>query len=106
MSKTLLSAALAGVLAASVSVSAFASDYSEKSDYSKKSDYSEKANKEKCYGIAKAGKNDCSAADGSHSCAGQAKKDNDANEWKLVDKGECEKEGGKLQAPAADAVKK
>ena len=29
--------------------------------------------KEKCYGIAKAGKNDCAAANGSHSCAGQAK---------------------------------
>jgi uncharacterized membrane protein len=52
----------------------------------------EKADKEKCYGVAKAGKNDC-AANG-HSCAGQAKVDNDPTEWKYVPKGECEKMGG------------
>ena len=51
--------------------------------------------KEKCYGIAKAGQNDCATADGSHSCAGQAKVDKAANEWKYVAKGTCEKEGGK-----------
>ncbi len=55
--------------------------------------------KEKCYGIAKAGKNDCAAASGSHSCAGQAKADNLPDEWKYVAKGTCEKEGGKLAAP-------
>ena len=52
--------------------------------------------KEKCYGVAKAGHNDC-AANG-HSCAGQAKADNDPAEWKYVPKGECEKMGGSLQA--------
>lgn len=52
--------------------------------------------KEKCYGVAKAGKNDCATASGSHSCAGQAKKDNDASEWKYVAKGTCEKMGGKM----------
>ena len=52
----------------------------------------EKADKEKCYGVAEAGKNDC-AANG-HSCAGQAKVDNDPTEWKYVPKGECEKMGG------------
>jgi uncharacterized membrane protein len=57
----------------------------------------EKADKEKCYGVAAAGKNDC-AANG-HSCAGQAKTDNDPTEWKYVPKGECEKMGGKT-APA------
>ncbi|WP_374352191.1 DUF2282 domain-containing protein [Chitinimonas sp.] len=56
--------------------------------------------KEKCYGIAKAGKNDCAAADGSHSCAGQAKADNGPAEWKYVAKGTCEKEGGKTSPPA------
>lgn len=55
--------------------------------------------KEKCYGIAKAGKNDCASADGSHSCAGQAKVDNGASEWKYVAKGTCEKEGGKTTPP-------
>ena len=50
---------------------------------------------EKCFGVAKAGANDCAAADGSHSCAGQAKKDNDVQDWKYVAKGTCEKMGGK-----------
>lgn len=54
--------------------------------------------KEKCYGIAKAGQNDCSTA--AHSCSGQAKADNGAAEWKFVAKGTCEKAGGKTTAPA------
>jgi uncharacterized membrane protein len=54
--------------------------------------------KDKCYGVAKAGQNDC-AANG-HACAGQAKVDNDPKEWKHVPKDECEKMGGSLQ-PAA-----
>ena len=56
--------------------------------------------KEKCYGVAKAGKNDCASSDGAHSCAGQAKADNAPTEWKYVAKGTCEKEGGKTKAPA------
>lgn len=55
--------------------------------------------KEKCYGIAKAGKNDCADANGVHSCAGQAKADKLASEWKYVAKGTCEKEGGKTTYP-------
>lgn len=50
--------------------------------------------KEKCAGVAEAGKNDCATA--THSCAGQAKVDNDPSEWKYVPKGECEKLGGKV----------
>jgi uncharacterized membrane protein len=49
--------------------------------------------KEKCAGIAEAGKNDC--ANAKHSCAGQAKADKSADDWKYVPKGECEKMGGK-----------
>jgi uncharacterized membrane protein len=45
---------------------------------------------EKCFGAAKAGKNDCGSKDGSHSCAGQAKADYSENEWKYVPKGTCE----------------
>jgi uncharacterized membrane protein len=62
--------------------------------------------KEKCYGIAEAGKNDCANASGTHSCAGQSKVSKDAGEWKYVAKGTCEKEGGKLMAPKADMMKK
>ena len=54
---------------------------------------------EKCYGVAKAGANDCATADGVHSCAGQSKLDNDANDWKYVAKGTCDKLGGKTSAP-------
>ena len=54
-----------------------------------------KGDNEKCAGIAKAGKNDCGNA--KHSCAGQAGKDADADEWVYVAKGSCEKiVGGKL----------
>ena len=56
---------------------------------------------EKCYGISKAGQNDCAAKNGSHSCAGQSKKDNDANDWKKVPAGSCEKMGGKMEPPKA-----
>ena len=52
--------------------------------------------KEKCYGIAKASKNDC-AANG-HACAGQAKTDRDAKEWMFLPTGTCERIlGGTLQ---------
>jgi uncharacterized membrane protein len=51
------------------------------------------ADKVKCYGVAKAGKNDCGTA--SHSCAGMAKTDNDPNEWVSMPQDACEKAGGK-----------
>jgi uncharacterized membrane protein len=50
--------------------------------------------KEKCYGVAEKGKNDCGT--GKHSCAGQATTDKSPDEWKYVPKGQCEKMGGKL----------
>ncbi len=50
--------------------------------------------KEKCYGVSKAGQNECAA--GKHSCAGSSRVDNDPTAWKLVAKGTCEKLGGKL----------
>ena len=43
----------------------------------------------KCYGIAKAGENDC-ASSSNNTCAGTAKMDYDARAWKLVPKGTCE----------------
>ncbi len=55
--------------------------------------------KEKCYGIAKAGQNDCASSSGTHSCAGQSKKDNDPKDWKYVAKGTCANMGGKMMAP-------
>jgi len=58
-----------------------------------------KAEQEKCFGVAKAGKNDCGTS--KHSCAGQSKTDNDPTEWKSVAKGTCEKMGGKLVSAEA-----
>jgi uncharacterized membrane protein len=58
-----------------------------------------KVDQEKCFGIVKAGQNDCASADGSHGCSGQAKADKGAHDWKYVAKGTCVKAGGKLAAP-------
>ena len=52
---------------------------------------------EKCYGVVKAGKNDCGTS--KHACAGQSTVDKDPISWKYVEKGTCEKVGGKLTAP-------
>ncbi|MGB7372719.1 DUF2282 domain-containing protein [Pontixanthobacter sp.] len=45
--------------------------------------------KEKCYGVAKAGKNHCAAGPGT-SCAGTSTRDYQGNAWSLVAKGTCE----------------
>lgn len=48
------------------------------------------ADKEKCFGVAMKGKNDCAAGPGT-TCAGTSKVDHQANAWSLVPKGSCEK---------------
>ncbi len=53
--------------------------------------------KEKCYGVVKAGENDCANAAGTHSCAGQAKMTYDGGDWKAVAAGTCEQMGGSLK---------
>ncbi|HJV63208.1 MAG TPA: DUF2282 domain-containing protein [Albitalea sp.] len=62
--------------------------------------------KEKCFGIAKAGQNDCANQSGAHSCAGQSKVDNGPDEWKYVAKGTCAKLGGKTADEVKAAQKK
>ncbi len=91
---TILQSALASVLALGLAHAANAHD--PKDD----------GVKEKCYGIAKAGQNDCGTA--RHSCAGQASKDNAPDDWKYVPKGTCEKVGGKTSpgGPAAGKAPK
>ena len=44
--------------------------------------------KEKCYGVALKGKNDCKAGPGT-SCAGSSKVDYQGNAWSYVPKGTC-----------------
>lgn len=46
---------------------------------------------EKCYGIAKAGKNDCGSKAAGHSCAGQASKNADSNDFIALPAGTCDK---------------
>lgn len=62
--------------------------------------------KEKCYGIAKVGQNDCGNLSGTHSCAGQSKVDNDPGEWKYVPKGTCKEMKGMTAAEAKAKAKK
>ena len=73
----ILSSALATVLAAGVMSPTFAAEKMEK-----------------CYGVAKAGMNDC--AGNSHACAGHATKVNDTGEFKAVKAGTCTQMGGML----------
>ncbi len=88
MSKTheLIQTAVAGLLAAGMVAASASAQAAEPP-------------KEKCFGVAKAGQNDCGSKYSKHSCAGQSKVDNDPNDFKLVPAGTCEKMGGKL-APA------
>ncbi len=62
--------------------------------------------KEKCFGVAKAGQNDCSSLAGLHSCAGQTKVDNAADDWKYVLKGTCKEMKGMTADEAKAALKK
>ena len=57
--------------------------------------------KEKCYGIAKAGQNDCGNLSGTHSCAGQSKVDAAVDEWKYVAAGTCKN----MKGMSADEAK-
>jgi uncharacterized membrane protein len=89
--RLIASSALASVLAMGLLPGAHAAD--EKS-------------KDKCFGIAKPGSNDCANLSGSHSCAGQAKDAMAIDEWNYVAKGTCAKLGGKSMDEAKAAMKK
>ena len=62
--------------------------------------------KEKCFGIAKAGANDCANLSGSHSCAGQSKADMGMDEWKYVAKGTCKEMKGMTAEEVKAKMKK
>jgi uncharacterized membrane protein len=80
MNRTATTAAMAAVFALSAGVSiASADDMKAKGA---------KAEMEKCYGVAKAGQNDCKAGAGT-TCAGTSKVDYQGNSWKNVAKGTC-----------------
>jgi uncharacterized membrane protein len=81
-------AGMVGAFSAGVLAPAHAQVFPEKPDYKF----------EKCYGIAKAGQNDCTTA--LHSCGSTAAKDGDPNDWIYTPKGSCLKiVNGKLAPP-------
>jgi uncharacterized membrane protein len=86
MKSNVLSVAIGGLLAiGAVTNLAIAADKTDDS------------NTEKCYGIAKAGKNDCAGA--AHACSGQSKTNASGKEWIKLPKGTCERlVGGSLTA--------
>lgn len=73
MSKLVKSAAVAGAVAAALVAHTSTATAAEK---------------EKCYGISLAGKNDCAAGPGT-TCAGSSTVDYQGNAWTLVDAGTC-----------------
>lgn len=84
-----MTAAAAAAVAALVAAPASAQVHPEKPTYKY----------EKCYGIAKAGMNDCFFAE--NSCAGTAAADNEPGAWIYVPEGTCRKiAGGSPEAPA------
>ena len=86
-SKTLVNSALASVFALGLVAAAGQASAAEEKGA------------EKCYGIVKAGKNDCQT--NAHACAGQASKDGQGDSWVYVPKGTCEKiVGGSLKPKA------
>lgn len=59
-----------------------------------------KQDTEKCYGIVKAGVNDCATA--TQSCAGSATKDRQSDAFVFVPKGLCDKIAGGVMSPKED----
>ena len=78
MSNRLVNAAVAGLLSAGFAAGALAQEAPKP-----------KFSAEKCYGIAKAGSNDCQT--NSSACAGTSKQDNQKDAWIYVPRGTCGK---------------
>jgi uncharacterized membrane protein len=83
MNKPMTAAALALAFGAAMTIAATPAAADEKM-----------AEKEKCFGVALKGKNDCKAGAGT-SCAGTSKVDHQGNAWSFVPKGTCEKTASK-----------
>ncbi len=81
MDRRSFSATFALTLASAIALGSLASPASAE-------DAPAKPSKEKCYGVSKAGENDCAAGPGT-SCAGTSKVDYQGNAWKLVPAGTC-----------------
>lgn len=58
-----------------------------------------KAEDGKCYGISKAGENNCADAAGTHGCQGHAASDYSGQDWKLASEEDCAAHGGSFGEP-------
>jgi uncharacterized membrane protein len=102
MPKNTMLTALGAVVALGIGSSAIADSNSKvQSNTTTKQTTSLSTGFEKCYGIAKAGKNDC--ASGNEACSGQSRIDGAKNAWIALPKGTCAKiVGGNLtEGPSA-----
>ncbi|MGL4494782.1 MAG: BufA1 family periplasmic bufferin-type metallophore [Beijerinckiaceae bacterium] len=81
MDRRMLSLALAGALTSALTLAAAPAQAQD-------------ASKEKCFGVALKGQNDCAAGPGT-TCAGTSKVDYQGNAWKMVPKGSCGKMASK-----------
>lgn len=77
MNKTISAASLAVAFSTAMSIAAIPAT-------------AQAADKEKCYGVALKGKNDCKAGAGT-TCAGTSVRDHQGNAWSMVPMGTCEK---------------
>lgn len=96
MSKKIILAALGAVVAMGMSAEAISADTASSTTTTTTTNAAPAAKKvhmmkgmEKCYGIAKAGKNDCGSS--TEACAGQSKMDSAKNAWLAIPKGTCDK---------------
>lgn len=87
--KTLVAAAVAGLFALGAQSGALAADQQEK-----------------CWGVSKAGQNDCGSDKTAHSCAGESKMDYSPNDFKAVKAGTCVQMGGSLKQGMAGRLAK
>ena len=88
--KTLVAAAVAGLFALGANGGALAQDKDQ----------------EKCWGVSKAGKNDCGSNKTAHSCQGQSKMDYDVYDFKVVKTGTCVEMGGSMKQGEAGKLAK
>lgn len=87
-----LAVAIGGLLALGLAGNASAAD--------------KKMEMERCYGVAKAGMNDCGSKKAGHSCAGQAAKNSDVNDFVALPKGTCNKIAGGILSDGGDMMMK
>jgi uncharacterized membrane protein len=90
---SITSLAIAGALTSALALSAATPSVAQEST------------KEKCYGVALKGQNDCAAGAGT-TCAATAKVDYQGNAWKLVAKGTCVSTNTPLGAGSLTPIKR